>query len=642
VTAKNTSFLLQEAVVMHRQGAVGEAAARYAQVLASEPRNVDALYLLGVTLVQQGRFDEAVDRLRRAVKVAPAHAVAHNFLGLAYLQQGKADEALHAFDRAIQHQPQMLDAYMHRANLLMRSGRVPDAVATYDRALAVNPQFHEGWSNRGIALDALARRDEAIASYDRAIALKPDFAEAHANRANAFAASGQHAEAIASFDRALAAKPDFAEAWVNRGNALKALNRPADALESYDRALAVQPRLAAAHYSRALIVGLLGRYADARASFEQALKLGLFQDQPRERGRLHADHAAALNYVGRYAEALAEAEQARTLAPDDDYTLHTISFIELLHGRWREGWQHYARRVPLKVAEFETFTPPPYPMWQGGPIEDGILAIRCERGLGDRIQFACFAAELAARGYRVALWDDTNLAPLLRTVPGVEAVISTLDDLANRGPVHWVHMMNLPLVLGMMPDTLPQRVPYLAAEPDRVSAWAARPGEGFKVGIAWQGNPAYRQDAGRSIPLREFAPLADIPGIRLISLQKRPGSEQIAEVAFGERVETPLADSDISAESALDTAAVMMNLDLIVSSDTMVPHLAGALGRPVCVALRQVPDWRWLTSRDDSPFYPSMRLFRQSTDGHWADVFDRISQTVRAQACPTTVSPATS
>jgi len=187
-------------------------------------------------------------------------------------------------------------------------------------------------------------------------------------------------------------------------------------------------------------------------------------------------------------------------------------------------------------------------------------------------------------------------------------------------------------LLGVTPDTLPAPVRYLVPDRERVDAWRARLGPGRKVGLSWQGSPTFVHDKGRSIPLAAFAPLAEIPDIRLISLQKRPGAEQIADVAFGARIEQVLDASDTGEEAFRDTAALAASLDLIVASDSMNAHLAGALGRPTCLALRRVPDWRWLLGRDDCPWYPTMRLFRQTVEGDWQDVFGRIATAIRAEA----------
>jgi tetratricopeptide (TPR) repeat protein len=630
VTSALASRLLHDGLDLHRRGAVTDAAARYAQILKFEPKNVDALCLLGVAYGELGRSAEAVKLFRKAIKVAPKHAAAHNLLGGALKQLGRTDEALASFDRAIAQQADFIDAYVNRADLLTALNRPAEAVGTYDRALAIRPGFFQGWCNRGVVLERMGRLEEAIASYDRAIALRADLTAAHANRGNALAALGRHEAAVDSFDRALATKPDFAEIHLNRGNSLARLRQHDQALASYDRALAIRPDMVEAQFGRGIVFREQTRFAEAVSCFDRAIALNR---NDAVRGLFHSHRAEALNLLGRFAEALDDVSCCLTLAPDDDQALYAISLVELLHGRWREAWPRYERRVALKVGIPEGFSPPAWPAWRGERLQHELLVLRGEQGLGDHLLFSCFGAHLAKLGYRVALWTRPALEPLLRTVPGVERVVSDIAALERSSDIRWTSMMSVPGILGTTPDTVPQNGPFLAAEPERVDAWRERLGtHGFKIGIAWQNAGGSHVDKLRSIPLHEFAVLGDIADVRLISLQKGRGTEEIAAVDFADRIETLGESFDAGGGAFLDTAAVMMNLDLIITPCNSIAHLAGALGCPTFVALMHVPEWRWLLNRDDSPWYPATRLFRQSNAGDWSGVFARIADAVRARA----------
>jgi hypothetical protein len=329
-----------------------------------------------------------------------------------------------------------------------------------------------------------------------------------------------------------------------------------------------------------------------------------------------------------------------------------IGLTDLLHGRWEVGLRKYERRLeipgynvlhrhflvpgadidqrfalPRQKQELRSF-----PRWNGEPPEDAPILLETEQGIGDAIQFAGFAAHLTRLGHRVQLLTLPTLAPLLRTIPGVEMVVADTHSADSLDPKYWLPLMSVPHVLKRRIDDV-GFAPYLSADADRVEQWRARIGsDGFRIGIAWQGNRENWLDAGRSIPLAAFGALANIPGVRLISLQKSPGTEQIDHVEFGGRIERVMDESDKSAEALLDTAAVMANLDLVVTSDSMIAHLAGALGCNTFIALRRVPDWRWFLDREDSPFYPSARLFRQTTEGDWTPVFDRIADAIHGLA----------
>jgi tetratricopeptide (TPR) repeat protein len=621
---------MQEALSLHRQGALADAALRYSQIMRREPRNVDAVFLLALIMTQQGQLAEGQRLLRKAVKLAPAHAPAHKLLGTALKESGQHEEALRSFKRALTYKPDLFEAYTQAAQLLIERGEHGEAQAIHDRAVAANPGRAEPLINRGLGLHTIGRLDDAVASFDRALQMKPDSFEALFNRGNALAALDRHIDAVASFDAAIATKPDFAVPFVNRGNSLLKLARREDALASYEKAALLQAELPAAHFGRALTLEELGRFQDAATVIDRMLPLPSVRGNTTFTARLRARRAAILVELGRTDEARADADAALALAPEDHEVLYHVSNLDLLVGNWREGWARFERRLALGVGVPEGFKPPPFPRWTGEPLGNDLLVLRGEQGIGDRLQFANFAAHLAKLGNRVVIWTNPSSVSLLRTVPGIERLITDLAEIDFSGGARWLEMMSLPHVLGTTPETVPNCAPYLSADPARVSHWRERLGStGFKVGITWQGSTEFRLDRTRSLPLAVFAPLAEIEGVRLISLQKGLGEEQIREVAFRDRIETLGEHFDEDGGAFADTAAVMMSLDLVVCPNTAISHLAGALGRSVFLALPRAGDWRWLLGRDDTPWYPTMRLFRQTMSGDWPNVIARMAQAIR-------------
>jgi tetratricopeptide (TPR) repeat protein len=668
---------LQEALALHRRGDLDGAIARYDAVLRADPQNVDALHHLAMARCQRGQFAEGIETIGRALALAPSNAAAHNLLGMALARIGRTREAVASFDRAVALQENFAEVHGNRAGALAELGTHDEALKAYDRALALDPASVGDWINLGALQFELGLHDKAISSFDRALALQPNIPEAHANRANALRALGRNAEALAGYDRALALRPNFAEAIVSRGLIHLTDERSAQALQDFDRVLAINPAHAAAWRHRGAALSQLDRFADAIVSCERALALdpndimshfirglALFnlgrdgealasldrvvEARPGD-ARAHSERAAILNALDRVDEAFAGLTEALSLDPDNPFVAGVAGDIYLLRSRWTEGWPLYERRFEIdpagilavhgsglpaqgrgRAADLADF-----PRWRGEPPDGRPLVLVTEQGLGDAIQFARFATELADRGHRVTVMTAPALAPLLATVPGVDRVCTRSDQIGELNSFCWSPFLSLPALIGLTPQTIPARIAYISVEEARVEAWRARIGpDGFKIGLAWQGNPNFRFDRGRSIALTEFAPLAGIPGVRLISLQKQPGADQVAGVSFGDRIETPADPADRGATALLDLAAMMQALDLVVTSDSMPAHLAGALGVPTFVALRRrMLDWRWLPGYGErSPWYPTLRLYRQSSEGDWASVFTRIAADVSARA----------
>ena len=521
--------------------------------------------------------------------------------GLFHHRQGDLAQAMERYVEVLKADPQNADALYYVAVVACQEEQFQQGIALARRAIEFGPPQARLHNLLGQALYREGDRLEAIKNFDRAIALDANFADAHGNRANILADAGFPDEALKSFDRALALNPASATDWLNRGSLLQALGRHGDALASFDKAIICDAKFPEAHVNRGNALKVLG----------------------------HLDAAGGLIASPRFDEALAAYSKALTIDPNLAEAHLERGWLNLLRGDWAAGFLDYEYRE--KVGE-PAFVALPQPRWDGSPLTAERLVLVTEQGLGDTIQFSRFAPLLAARGFDVTILTRQAMAPLLSTLKGV-TIETEYDKVAKMPKVRWVPLLSVPGMLGITPETVPAAVPYLAAEPRRVEAWRARLGDGgFKVGINWgPGHSNYNSTAMRDIPLACFAPLAALPGVQLISLQKGTAAAQIAQVPFGNKIVTLDTDPYADADFFLDTAALTMSLDLVVTCDTSVTHLAGALARPVFTAVPIINDWRWLLGREDSPWYPTLRVFRQGATGGWDAVFARIAEAVRGR-----------
>jgi tetratricopeptide (TPR) repeat protein len=503
--------------------------------------------------------------------------------GRAFHQAGRLAEAEGAYRSVLARDARQVDALALLGTLYLQLRRFDDAERALGRSLQIQPDQPTVLNNRGYALELLRRYDEALASYAKALVLKPDYAEAFFNRGNTLKKQGRDTDALAAYDRAIGLWPGFAQALINRGNSLRSLGRLDEALASYDKAIALKPGVAAAHDNRGIALEEMERFPEALEAFDRAI-------------------AADPAYHDAYGNK---------------------SLVALRCGDFETGWPLYEWR--WKNSNFTSarrnFA---QPMWLGTePLDGKTILLHAEQGLGDTIHFCRYASLVAARGAKVVLEAPRHLTRLLRSLAGVTTIVASGDTV----PAFDFHcpLMSLPLCFGTTVSAVPADVPYLNAEPDRVANWRALlPPTGLRIGINWQGNPASKVDRGRSVPLSLFAPLARFPGVHLVSLQKNHGLDQLDRLPAGMSVQTLGADFDNGPDAFLDTAAVMMSLDLVITIDSAIAHLGGALGRPVWLALKRVPHWVWMVERADNPWYPTVRLFRQKTSGDYDDLFQRM------------------
>jgi tetratricopeptide (TPR) repeat protein len=589
----------------------------YRKFLAIEPTNAEVWYLLGQVGQAQGKIDEALASFQQSVAIRPDFAPAHNSLGIAYVGRRRLDEAAACFERAARASPTFAHAHNNLGNVRKEQGRRDEALVCYQTSVRLKPDFAEAHNNLGNLYLEQGRLDEATACCRQALALKPDLADAHNNVGAALAAQGKQDAAEGSYREALRLRPSFAEAHNNLGNALRELGRLDEAVASLQEAVRLKPEFAEAHGGLGMALLSRGDLDAAAVSCRRAIEL-----KPKL-AQAHVSLGFVLSELGKLDEALDEYDAALAIEPDLADAHKNRSLVWLLQGRLAEAWPEYEAR--WKAPELP---PRPFrePVWDGSPLAGKTILLHAEQGFGDTLQFIRYAPLVRERGGRVLVACQRPLVRLLTSgVAGIDRVVAQGDPL----PAFQVHapLLSLPRIFGTTFANVPANVPYIEPDPRLVETWRRELSvfRGMKVGIAWQGSLKYRWDRKRSVGLSRFESLARVPGVQLFSLQKGHGSEQLAQATSRFPVVDLAQRLDESAGPFMDTAAVMKCLDLVITSDTAIPHLAGSLGVPVWCAVSYMPDWRWLLGRDDSPWYPTMRLFRQKRLGEWDDVFERLA-----------------
>ena len=591
-------------------------------LLARQASHFPALFMLGMIEAQFGQFGDAEIHLSRAVKMEPRSAEALTVLGNVLIELKRHEEAVTALTRALTIQPQNGHALLYRGLAFAETGKHREAIADFDRVLQGDPRSVFALHNRATSLIALKRHKEARPDVIGLLRMAPDYVPALVNLTQLLLEDGKYPEALEASERALRldqVNPDLISA---RGTARMKLGRNEEALSDFRRVAAAKPAVAYAHHNAANVLMDLGRLEEALSACDASVAA----EKDYAPGLLM--RANVLQHLLRQEEALAAYHEAIAAKPDYHDAYYHRGAALLLYGRFEEGWRDFEHRWQASDCGFDR---PKLQAaeWHGEDLNGRSIVVYSEQGLGDTIQFARFVPRLAEMGAHVTFLCHPSLVRLFGVFSDRMEIVATVSP--ERRFDFQCALVSLAERFRIGSKDLPGPMPYLFAEETRVAAWRERIGShGFKVGVAWQGNPKGLIDKGRSVPLAMFAPLAEIEGVRLISLQKTHGLDQLAQFPASMRVET-LGSFDDGPDGFVDTAAIMQNLDLVVSSDTAVPHLAGALGRPCWVALKQVPDWRWMMERSDSPWYPSMRLFRQRTAGNWQGVFADIAEALRAR-----------
>jgi tetratricopeptide (TPR) repeat protein len=600
------------------------ALAAYARALALAPGHPEALKGSGAANLALGRAREAADLYMTVLASQPGDARAHAGVGNARLLESEIQEAILHYEQSLALKPEQMEVRLNLANALLRLGRFDEAAAQCREALALAPDDARAHNGLALVLQQQGALDVATTHFERALALDPRNAEVQRNFAHLLLRQGESEAAEALFKRALTTRPDDSEIEAGLAYALVQRGDFEAGRQHYERALALSPASAMALNSLGNVLLQLGEIEAAVVHYRHALAL-----TPADPGT-HVNLATALGRLGQLDAAAASFARALALRPDDPLTHWNDALLRLLAGDYKTGWEKYewrwhaARTVPRHAQ---------HPLWRGEKLAGRTILLHHEQGLGDTIQFCRYVPLVAQAGAQVLLEVPASLAQLMRSLAAPVTVIprgTALPAFDLQAP-----LMSLPRAFRTELPRVPAAIPYLRAQPDRVAAWGHRlaPVQGLRVGLCWAGDPrpGWRlgnSDRRRSIALARLAPLGAVPGVALISLQKGEGAAQAAAPPPG----MTLHDVTSHIDDFADTAALIMNLRLVITVDTSIAHLAGALGQPVWLLNRFDTCWRWLLGRDDSPWYPTLRQFRQASPGDWDDVIARMAQALRLWA----------
>ena len=608
----NEAFAL--ALQHHQAGNLRNAGTLYRQIIQASPCHSDALHLLGVISYQTHNYDMAVEYIKKAIEANSMVFAYHNNLGNAYLAQKNLDKALACYKCALDLKSDYAEAHNNMGNALYEIGDMQEAEDHYKKALEINPEFLDSYTNLGNMALARGEGDTAVTYYAEALKLQPQNHEVLNNLGNAMRQKGLDDEAIKYYTRAIQFSPNYADAHNNLGNTYKDKGDFHSAEKCYKEALRIKPDFAEA----------LNNMGTVKEDMDEAISFYLKAIE------LAPDFMEVYNNLGytftnkgMFAEAIKYYEKALALKPDYAEAHFGLGLLQLLIKNFKQGWKEFewrfrledrARRVSLPVL--------PQPRWEGGSIKGKTIYVYSEQGFGDTIQFVRYLPLLHAKGAQVLFKPQAELQELF-VQNDLKATIINSDakpDLINFD-IH-VPLLSIPHVLRTNFNNIPQRTKYLNADKEKAASFHQEyyGNDKFKIGLCWQGRPTHLNDKDRSLTLSSFIRFAEIPEVQLYSLQKGKRAEQLTVLPE----KTKITDLGPALNDFSDTAAAIEGLDLVITVDTSVAHLSGALGKPTWILLPFTPDWRWFMDAEDSPWYESVRLFRQKRHGRWDEVLDSI------------------
>ena len=616
---QNTDSFLQ-AVEYHQKGQLEQAEILYRETLQTQTQHADALHLLGVIAKQRGQNQSAMDLIKQALQINPNNAAAHSNIALAYQALEYFDQALSHCDHALAIQPDHAEALFNRAIILQCLKCFEEAVDSYGCVLSLQPNNAEAALNRGVALQELGRLDEALASYTLALSIRPDYVNALSGQGAVLSMLKRYEDALSCYQQILTMQANNAEILLHRGEVLHDLKRFSEAIASFGQAIVINPNYAEAFCNRGNALIELNRYEQALEDYDRALTIQA------DFAEAHFNRANALQGLHQFNKALASYDRALTIRPDYVNAHWNKSICLLLIGDFANGWREYQWREQLRK-ERRLFIKT---LWQGQQVlQNKTILLHAEQGLGDTLQFCRYVQQVKALGATVILEVQPELTILLASLKCVDVLLQKGDSLPDFD--YHCPLLSLPLAFNTSLDNIPNHVPYLFSQAERVQKWQAILGEKTlpRIGVVWSGNVHHANDHNRSIPLGQFSQLFN-QSAQFISLQK--------ELRNGEAVLLANFTNVLHVGEQLrdfaDTAALCELMDKVITVDTSIAHLAGAMGKPVDIFLPYIPDWRWMLSREDNPWYPSARLFRQTIVGDWQTAFDayQVSDSVTRQS----------
>ena len=604
---------LESAIESIQRGEFGKAEKILLQIAAREPKNFAANHMLGIVSTELNKFEQAEKFFKTALSINAKYPPLYKNYGFFLTKAKQFDKAIEQFNIALRLLPNFALVYSDRGNALEKLNKLDEAIADYNRAIALAPGIFGFYNNRGSAFLRKKQFSQALSDFKCAIELNPNSADAYCGHGNVLVDLKRYEEALAAYKNALSLKPDLENAWLGRGNAFAGLKRYDDALAAYDKALSIEPGLERAWLGRGNVFYDLKRCDEAFAAYDKALAL-----KP-DLAEAWLGRGNVFRELKRFDDAFAAYDKALALEPAFAQAHYNEGLLRLSLGEMELGWTkcEYRWEVQQFRAGKRNFL---QPLWLGdNDIKEKIILLHAEQGLGDTLLACRYIPKVAALGAQVILEVQSPLKSLLEGFEGVSVLIGRGEAM----PHFDAHcpLMSLPLAFGTTIETIPSMVPYITVRDNAVEKWRSKlSAQKLKVGIAWAGNPDFGGDRDRSILLKNILPVTRIDGIECFSLQKdlRTGDDEVLDAnPYIVRVDKEINDFQ-------DTAAIMMCLDLVISSDTSIVNLAGALGRSVWVLLPFISDWRWLLDRNDTPWYPTARLFRQAKMGDWITVLDDV------------------